>query len=70
LFDLDKDLGELNDISKENPAKVKELRDMLHRWRASVNAKMMPPNPEYVAGKEPWKGFKYDIPAGAKSGNH
>lgn len=70
LFDLDKDLGELNDISKQNPAKVKELRDMLHQWRESVHAKMMPPNPEYVAGKEPWKGFNYDIPPGAKSGNH
>ncbi|HEU5290984.1 MAG TPA: sulfatase-like hydrolase/transferase, partial [Cyclobacteriaceae bacterium] len=70
LFDLDKDLGELNDISKENPEKVKELRTMLQEWRKSVNAKMMPPNPDYVAGREPWKGFKYDIPAGAKSGNH
>jgi arylsulfatase A len=70
LFDLDKDLGELHDIAKENPAKVKELKDMLHQWRKSVNAKMMPPNPDYVAGKEPWKGFHYDIPSGAKSGNH
>ena len=70
LFDLDKDLGELHDLAKENPAKVKELTDMLHKWRKSINAKMMPPNPEYVAGKEPWKGFKYDIPQGAKSGNH
>lgn len=70
LFDLDKDLGELNDISKQNPEKVKELRDMLHKWRESVNAKMMPPNPDYVADREPWKGYKYDIPAGAKAGNH
>jgi hypothetical protein len=43
---------------------------MLHQWRKSVNARMMAPNPEYVAGKEPWKGYKYDIPPGAKSGNH
>ncbi len=70
LFDLDKDLGELNDISKENPEKVKELKDMLHKWRESVNARMMPPNPDYVAGREPWKGFNYNIPPGAKSGNH
>ncbi len=70
LFDLDKDIAELNDIAKQNPEKVKELRDMLHQWQKSVNAKMMEPNPDYVAGREPWKGFKYDIPAGAKSGNH
>jgi arylsulfatase A-like enzyme len=70
LFDLDKDIGELRDISKENPAKTNELRNMLHAWRKSVQAKMMEPNPEYVAGKEPWKGFSYDIPPGAKSGNH
>ncbi|MEX1239823.1 MAG: sulfatase [Cyclobacteriaceae bacterium] len=70
LFDLDKDLGELNDISKENPDRVRELTQMLHEWRKSVNARMMPLNPEYVAGKEPWKGYKYDIPPGEKSGNH
>lgn len=69
LFNLDKDLGELQDISKENPAKVNELRGMLHSWRKSVNAKMMPPNPEYVADKEPWKGFNYDIPPAVKAGN-
>jgi arylsulfatase A-like enzyme len=70
LFDLEKDLQELHDVSKENPAKVKELLAMLHAWRLSVGAKMMQPNPDYVAGREPWKGYKYDIPAGAKSGNH
>ena len=70
LFDLDKDLGELNDIAKENPEKVKELTAMLHAWRKDVGARMMPPNPKYVAGKEPWKGFNYDIPPGEKSGNH
>jgi arylsulfatase A-like enzyme len=61
LFDLDKDIGELHDLAKEHPAKVNELRNMLHRWRESVGAKMMEPNPE---------GFTYDIPPGAKSGNH
>jgi arylsulfatase A-like enzyme len=70
LFDLDKDIGELNDISKVNPEKTKELQEMLHQWRKNINAKMMPPNPDYVADHEPWKGYKYDIPAGAKSGNH
>jgi arylsulfatase A len=70
LFDLDKDLGELHDLAKEQPAKAKELRDMLHKWRKEVGAKMMAPNPDYVAGKEPWKGFEYSIPPGTKRGNN
>ena len=70
LFDLDKDLGELHDLSRIQQAKVKELTDMLHKWRKEVGAKMMTPNPNYVAGKEPWKGFEYAIPPGTKRGNN
>jgi arylsulfatase A-like enzyme len=51
LFDLAKDIGELHDISKEDPATTNKLRDMLHQWRKDVGAKMMPPNPDYVAAK-------------------
>lgn len=47
LFDLEKDLGELHDLSKEQPERVNELREMLHRWRKDVSAQMMPPNPDY-----------------------
>lgn len=70
LFDLSKDIGELNDLSRTNPEKVKELREMLHKWRKEVGAKMMEPNPAYAANREPWKGFVYDIPAGEKKGNN
>jgi arylsulfatase A-like enzyme len=70
LFNLDNDIGELHDLAKEQPEKVKELREMLRKWRNDVSAKMMPPNPDYVAGKEPWKGFKYDIGPGEKKGNN
>lgn len=51
LFDLAKDMQELHDISKEQPAVVNKLRDMLHQWRKDVGAKMMPPNPDYVAAR-------------------
>lgn len=68
LFDLDKDIGELNDISKQNQAKVKELVGLLHQWRKDVGAQMMPPNPDYKAGMEPWTGAKYTV--GPKQGNH
>lgn len=52
LFDLAKELEEEHDISKEQPEKVNELREMLHRWRKDVNARMMPPNPDYVPDKQ------------------
>lgn len=47
LFNLDTDLEEEHDLSATEPGKTKELLDMLHKWRASVGAKMMPPNPQY-----------------------
>jgi arylsulfatase A-like enzyme len=40
LFNLEADLGELDDISKVEPAKADELRQMLHRWFADVGAQM------------------------------
>ncbi|TZF82255.1 sulfatase [Pedobacter sp. BS3] len=48
LFNLKNDPGEQHDLSKSEPAKVKELTTMLHNWRKKVGAKMMPPNPDYV----------------------
>lgn len=68
LYDLSKDIGELNDISKQQPEKVKELLSMLHKWRKDVGAQMMQPNPDYKPNMEPWTGAKYDV--GPKQGNH
>lgn len=53
LFNLKKDAGEQHDLSKLEPAKVKELRKMLHDWRKSVSAQMMLPNPDYVQSNKP-----------------
>ena len=47
LFNLVDDLGEQNNLSLEEPEKVKELQSMLQNWRTKVDAKMMPPNPDY-----------------------
>lgn len=47
LFNLVEDQGEQNDLSLKEPEKVKELRDMLNKWRIKVDAKMMLPNPDY-----------------------
>jgi arylsulfatase A len=48
LFNLKKDPGEQDDLSKVEPHKVVELRNLLHKWRREVGAKMMEPNPLYV----------------------
>ena len=40
LFDLDNDLGEQRDISKENPETTQKLLKMLQDWRQQTDAKM------------------------------
>ncbi|MBC8351679.1 MAG: sulfatase [Planctomycetes bacterium] len=52
LFNLKDDIGEQNDLSNKEPNKVAELRTMLHAWRRTVSAQMMPPNPAYAPAKQ------------------
>ncbi|MCP4191280.1 MAG: sulfatase [Planctomycetaceae bacterium] len=40
LFDLQNDIGEQHDISKENPETTQKLLKMLRDWREEVDAKM------------------------------
>jgi arylsulfatase A-like enzyme len=47
LFNLKDDIEEQHDLSTSHPEKVKELKEKLSKWRKSVNAKMMLPNPDY-----------------------
>lgn len=47
LFNLKEDPGEQHDLAASNPAKVNELRTMLHEWRKKVDAEMPVPNPDY-----------------------
>ena len=47
LFNLKEDIGEQNDLSDREPEKAAELTEMLHRWRKSIGARMMEPNPDY-----------------------
>ena len=48
LFNLKDDIGELNDISKIEIEKTKDLKLKLKNWREKVNARMMKKNPNYV----------------------
>ncbi len=47
LFNLKDDIGEQHDLASTKPEKAQALLDKLHRWRKSVRAKMMEPNPDY-----------------------
>lgn len=44
LFDLSKDISEMNDISKANPEKTRELHKALLDWRRETGANMPPRN--------------------------
>jgi len=50
LFDLEKDLGEQNDLSKAQPEPTKKLLKMLQDWRREVDAKM--PQVKTAASRE------------------
>jgi arylsulfatase A len=47
LYDLSKDIGEKNNLAKEMPTRVEELRNRLHAWRQEVGAQMPTRNPNY-----------------------
>lgn len=51
LFDLSKDIGEKNDLSKKMPEKTAELKGRLERYLAAVNAKLPKPNSDYDPSK-------------------
>ena len=40
LYDLSKDIGEQNDLSKQHPEKVRELQLALDKWRMNIHAVM------------------------------
>ena len=49
LFNLDDDLGETTDLAATMPDKAAELRNALHAWRETVDARMPTPNPDWEA---------------------
>ena len=53
LYNLKDDIGEKNDLSKQQPQRVKEMRDKLHRWYKKVGAKFL--RKKEADGPEPWR---------------
>ena len=50
LYDLDKDLGEKNNLADTYPEKAKKLYEKLKTWRKDVDAQLPSYNPLYVPG--------------------
>lgn len=48
LYDLNEDIGENRNLAHDLPDVARELREMLHEWRRSVEANMPTPNPDWV----------------------
>ncbi|NRB45352.1 MAG: aryl-sulfate sulfohydrolase, partial [Verrucomicrobiales bacterium] len=51
LFNLAQDIGEADELSKQIPAKVKELDAKILKWLQTTGAKVPKLNPEYVGNK-------------------
>jgi arylsulfatase A-like enzyme len=49
LFNLRTDPAEQVDLAGAEPERAAKLRFMLHKWRKSISAQMMAPNPGYSA---------------------
>ena len=47
LYNLKDDLGETRDLARDKPETAARLRNLLHRWRRSLDAQMPTRNPNY-----------------------
>lgn len=56
LYNMKEDIGELNDLSKEYPEKVVEMKAKLHAWYKSHDAKFLGGRGE----KKPWRPSYYE----------
>ena len=47
LYNLKDDIGETQDLAKEQPQRAQQLKAQLHQWRRDVGAQRPTPNPNY-----------------------
>ena len=52
LYNLKEDIGESNDLSSNEPERVKDMRDRLHAWYKEVDAKFLQPKGD---SSNPWR---------------
>jgi len=58
LYNVRKDVGEQNDLARQEPEKREELHRKLIAWRQKVGAQMPTPNPDYDPNAQPAKKAK------------
>ena len=51
LYDLDKDIGESEDVRAQHPGLEDQLLAQLRKWRQAVGAEVMKANPEYTGNR-------------------
>jgi arylsulfatase A-like enzyme len=51
LYDLENDLGESHNLSREQPQRLSELKENLSKWREKIGAQMLESNPNYDPAK-------------------
>ncbi len=52
LYNLKEDIGERNDLAKQQPKQVAQMRNHLHSWYKEVDAKFLRAKPD---GPKPWR---------------
>ena len=55
LYHLGNDIGETVNLADKMPAKARQLREQLRRWRQRVGAQEMALNPHFDAVKAHWR---------------
>lgn len=55
LYDVTRDIGEVNDLSEAMPEKTAEMLEDLRAWRKAVGAQEMTPNPDWDPQRETWR---------------
>ncbi|HJN14554.1 MAG TPA: sulfatase-like hydrolase/transferase, partial [Armatimonadota bacterium] len=61
LFNVRDDLGESNDLSKDQPGRAARLKRLLDEWREAVGAQTPTPNPAYAAAKAGERDADFDV---------
>ena len=59
LFNLEKDPGELNDLSERFPDRVKQLSRRLEQFLEETDAQLPRPNPEYDPSQPPHQDKRF-----------
>ena len=68
VYNLAEDIGETNNLVKENPGRAADLKKKLNQWRQQVIARMPYPNPNYDEQRaDQWWSMRNGQPVDSKA---